>query len=235
MSQTTTAVARGIARVLGVDLDATARAIILAVGGIKGGIGKSTTAMFLALCWALLGLNVLVIDADPKSGSARKWARHARNRDDALPFTVKPHPSEDLEDRIVDEGWAEGFDLIIIDTGGDNDRILRAAYAIADHMLLTASPSPADIDSLPDTAKTTVGSMGERDIPVSLLITSVKSDAMARDAKEELRAVGLSVLKKTVGHRTAYQKAYGWCPESTGDYDAVRFELDNPETEETAA
>ncbi|MEV6400526.1 ParA family protein [Streptomyces sp. NPDC051907] len=220
---------RKITRLLGVDLAHTARAVILAIGGVKGGIGKSTTALFLAYCWALLGIKVLVIDADPKSGTSRKWNRRAKSEGrGGLPFTVKTHVSEDLEDAILDEGWDQEFDLIIIDTGGDNDRILRAAYRIADRMILTASPSPVDIDTLPDTAETTVGELGERDIPVSILITSAKSDRMVKDAKKELRAVGLSVLTSVVKHRLPYQQMYGWPIESGLDYVAVQHELDNP-------
>jgi chromosome partitioning protein len=221
------AVQRTVVRLLGVELAKTNRAVILAIGGIKGGIGKSTSAIMLAHVWAALGLKVLVIDADPKSGSSRKWDRACRSRGEKLPFTVKTHPSEDLEETIADEGWHKQFDLIIIDTGGDNDRILRAAYGIADYMLLTASPSPMDLVSLPDTAKTTVGELGEREIPVSLLITSVKSERMALAAKDELRKVGLSVLSNTVKHRTGYQTDFGWPVQNTRDYGAVQYELDN--------
>lgn len=218
---------RGIDRLLGVELSQVTRAVILAIGGIKGGIGKSTTAILLAYVWATLGLKVLVICADPKSGTSRKWARRANNNQDPLPFTVRTHPSEDLEDRILEEGWERDFDLIIIDTGGENDRILRAAYRIADRMLLTASPSPVDIDVLPDTARTTVGDMGERDIPVSILLTGVKSDSMALDAKREMRSFGLDVLTPVVKHRLKYQQMYGWTPEGGLDYVAVQHELDN--------
>ncbi|MFE2934890.1 AAA family ATPase [Streptomyces sp. NPDC059278] len=229
MSETLNQATRqAVARLLGVELSQVTRAVILAIGGIKGGIGKSTTAMFLAYVWARLGLKVLVICADPKSGTSRKWARRANGNKDPLPFTVRTHPSDDLEDRILEEGWDQDYDLIIIDTGGDNERILRAAYRIADRMLLTASPSPVDIDVLPDTARTTVGDLGERDIPVSILLTSVKSDAMALDAKKEMRSFGLDVLTQTVKHRLKYQQMYGWTPEGGLDYVAVQHELDNP-------
>lgn len=223
-----------LTHLLGYPISELNRAAILAIGGIKGGIGKSTTAIFLAYVYAKLGLKVLIIDADPKSGTSRKWARRATANAAPLPFTVKAHPSEDLEDRILEEGWAEDHDLIIIDTGGDNDRILRAAYRIADRLLLTASPSPVDLDTLRDTARTTVGELGERDIPVSILITSAKSQTMTLDAKKEMRAAGLSVLTAVIKHRLTFQQLYGFSPESGLDYRAVQHELDTP-LKETAA
>lgn len=238
MSESTlnrTAQRRTLTHLLGVPLDRTTRAVILAIGGIKGGIGKSTTAIYLAHVWAAMGLNVLVIDADPKSGTSRKWNRRAQERGHKLPFTVKTHPSEDLEERILEEGWHQEFDLIIIDTGGDNDRILQAAYRIADYMLLTASPSPVDLDTLADSARTAIGKdQGAREVPASVLLTGVKSERMAEDAKREMRKAGIPVLSNVVKHRTAYQLSYTESVKGLHDYPAVQHELDMPREELTA-
>lgn len=218
-------------RLLGLPLDQVTRAVVLAIGGIKGGIGKSTTAIYLAHQWTALGLKVLVICADPGSGTSRKWNKRARELSHPLPFTVKAHPSEDLEDRILEEEWHQEYDLIIIDTGGDDDRILRAAYRIADHMLLTASPSPVDLDTLADSARTAIGTGAQaREIPASILLTGVKSERMSEDAKTQMRKAGIPVLSNVVKHRTAYQNAYLEGFEKAGllDYPAVQHELDNP-------
>ena len=43
---------------------------ILVVGGIKGGIGKSTVAANLAVLAARAGPDVLLIDADPQETTA---------------------------------------------------------------------------------------------------------------------------------------------------------------------
>ena len=39
----------------------------IAIANLKGGVGKSTTALFLAELWALRGKRVLVLDLDPQS------------------------------------------------------------------------------------------------------------------------------------------------------------------------
>lgn len=223
-----------ITHLLGIALGQNADALILAIGGIKGGIGKSTTAIFLAHQWAAQGLKVLVLDADPKSGTSRKWKRMARLRGYKLPFDVETHPSEDLGERIRDEGWSQLYDLIIIDTGGDNDRILQAAYRIANYMLLTASPSPVDLDTLADSARTAVGTGDARDLPASILLTAVKSGRMASDAKREMRKAGIPVLSNVVKHRTAYQIAYTEGISGLYDYPAVQYELDEPREDNTA-
>lgn len=212
--------------VLGHDPSRMARAAVLAIGGIKGGIGKTTSAIFLALAYHRLGVKVLVIDADPGSGSARRWNRRARMNGEPLPFEVVSHPAEDLEERIVDEGWHEQHQLLIIDTGGDSDKILKSAYKIADFLLLTASPSPADLDTMDATARATVGELGDRGIPEYLLITASKSARMVKNAKRDLREAGINVLTNTIGHFVEFQDAYGWTPGSDLGYEAVRYEIE---------
>jgi chromosome partitioning protein len=51
--------------------------MIISIISLKGGVGKTTTALHLATVAALEGLPVTLLDADAES-SALSWARFAR-------------------------------------------------------------------------------------------------------------------------------------------------------------
>lgn len=204
------------------------RATILAIGCVKGGVGKSTTAMFLALCYQRLGATVLVIDADPKNGASRKWSRRAKKAGTPLPFHVAAHPSPDLAEEIEENGWQDDYDLIIIDTGGESDRIWKAAAKVADRLLMTFSPSPADMDALPETAEAVADTVRHHDKHVDILLVKAKGNStMHMQARGELTAVGLPPLSATVPDLTYYQKAYGTLPDDPRHYHRVQYEMDN--------
>ena len=210
------------------------RAVILAIGCVKGGVGKSTTAIFLALVYSLLGARVLVIDADPKNGASRKWYRRAKKAGTPLPFDVATHPSSDLAEEIEENEWDQEYDLIVIDTGGESDRIWKAAATLADRLLMTFSPSPADLDALPETAEAIAEAVrnSSGDKLVDILLVKVKgSSTMGRNARNELAKVGLTAMSATVPDLTYYQLAYGTCPKDPRHYRRVQHELDNPPTD----
>jgi chromosome partitioning protein len=112
----------------------------------KGGTGKSTIAIGLAVAAIEAGHWVCVLEADPL-GSVSNWRRRRTSeeptvetvRDGYTPF----HRIPELARR--------GVTLTIIDTAGGWSEAARAAMAEADFCLIPVRPSLADIEAAPPT------------------------------------------------------------------------------------
>src|SRR5918998_3502661 len=115
----------------------------LAVVNLKGGVAKSTTAVYLACGLAGHG-RTLLIDADPQ-GSALTWSEIA----DGLPAPVVALPIKDLHRRIDDV--ALGRDFVVIDTPPHNTAIVAGALRAADVAVTPIQPSMLDLNRLTST------------------------------------------------------------------------------------
>lgn len=117
--------------------------MIIVCGGIKGGGGKTTTALNLAIMRGLSGFDVLLVDADSiDNGNASDFSAI---RDDAL--EKKCYTAVKLSGKAIAKeipNFAQKFDDIIIDVGGHDSISQRASLTVADLLLLPVFPSSFD-------------------------------------------------------------------------------------------
>ncbi|CAK0775887.1 Chromosome partitioning protein ParA [uncultured Gammaproteobacteria bacterium] len=118
--------------------------MIITVGGIKGGGGKTTAATNLAVMRLLAGRDVLLIDADEQRSSSEFVAQR-----EALGHT--PLPCVQLVGSAVRtqvKQLAPRYDDIVIDTGGRDTASQRAALTVSDLMLIPFQPGNFDLWTL---------------------------------------------------------------------------------------
>lgn len=116
----------------------------IAVTGVKGGIGKTTSSLMLARAAVTTGRSVLLLDADPQQ-SASEWAIEAG--EETMGFDVVATPSRAVLTRRA-ETARDKFDLVIIDTPNQVPSILDAAWEAADTLVLPTRPTPIDMRRL---------------------------------------------------------------------------------------
>src|SRR3954467_9216473 len=106
------------------------RYMIIVVGGIKGGSGKTTIATNLAVIRSAENRNLLLIDADDQETATDfTILRNERNESGAGYTSIKlAGPAV----RTQTQRLADKYDDIIIDTGGRDTTSQRAALTIAD-------------------------------------------------------------------------------------------------------
>ncbi|MEG8177663.1 ParA family protein [Nocardia terpenica] len=148
--------------------------LVVTLGNLKGGVGKTTSAFFLAGYFATVhGLRVLVIDADPLSQTGYSWYRRLGRGEIEVPFTLIAFPSRHVDDCIADN--AENYDVIIVDAGGESADIFKAAIPATDELILLTSVSPSEVKRVPSTYRAAEEAAADaaREIRVRVLMTKV--------------------------------------------------------------
>jgi chromosome partitioning protein len=118
---------------------------VIAIGNLKGGVGKSTLAVNVACSLASRGLRTVLIDTDPQQTSA-SWTRGRR-----LPCPVLARPIRELG---AVGGWLqelaaarERHARVVIDLPAVLSPALAAAFLAADAIVIPTSFSPIDVEA----------------------------------------------------------------------------------------
>ena len=200
---------------------------VIAVGGLKGGIGKSTLAMFIALVYAVIyGRRVLLVDADPASQTGWDWWKLARAAGTPLPLAIETWPHAQVGDMVVDR-TPGNYDIVVIDCGGDSDAILSSAVEICSYALIATTPSKPDIRRVAPTFKSAVeaAQRAGRETEIDAAIVFVKVDNRRDAYNATMRAQTeerLPVLQAQVSNRPAiYADAFGLGTPPVSDLEEV--------------
>src|ERR1700712_4925450 len=118
----------------------------------KGGTGKSTTAMHVAIALAYQGARVAAIDLDPRQRTLHRYlenrAETMKRRKVSLPtatFAVfRGETVEELDALTAEIG--EGHDFVLFDTPGRDDTMARHVATTADTLVTPLNASFVDFD-----------------------------------------------------------------------------------------
>lgn len=114
----------------------------LAIVSRKGGSGKTTIALHLAVAAEALGLTVAVFDLDPQA-SASIWGDRRGDDGPAVVAAQAPRLAA-----LLDHARKQNADLVILDTAPHADSIAAEAVAQADAVLIPCRPSALDLDAV---------------------------------------------------------------------------------------
>ena len=178
--------------------------MLIALANPKGGVGKSTIAVHLAVMAHEQGLKVAFIDADVQQSGSR-WLR-----DLAAPFPVRrlTTPEEVIEQ--ADEIDRQ-HQLTIADGPAGLTEVTRAVLMVCDLALLPCGPSALDLHALHDALRTLRQAQKIRQGPPKAVIVPNKLQSGYRLSRELLEAApGLGVpCVEGLRLRQAYAEAAG--------------------------
>ena len=170
-------------------------AYVVVVGNEKGGAGKSTMAMHIAVALINVGQRVATIDVDSRQRTftryienRRAWARKT-GRELKLPmhFCVARGSTLRLDENEAIEfaGFAEAVvavershDFVVVDTAGTDNYLTRLAHSMADTLVTPLNDSFVDLDVIGVVDASTYAVIGESHYA-----------AMVREARRQRRAI----------------------------------------------
>jgi chromosome partitioning protein len=191
----------------------------IAVVNLKGGVGKTTTAVHLAAALAEDG-RTLLIDADPHR-SALSWSELVG---DAFPCPVIALPVRDLHRRLRD--LADGFAHAVIDTPPNDVAVTRSAVMAAETVVVPLAPSTMDIDRLRETLELIADLEPTHPIDLRVLVVRARARTrLAEDIRTVLGELDAPLMTAVVPLREAYAGAFGAPPAPHVDYAAVLGEI----------
>lgn len=123
---------------------------IITVGSTKGGVGKTTIALNIAIARAMQGRDVWLIDAD-RQGTA-STALAIRGEAGRVPAIATAHYPEGGALRTQLLHQRSKFQDIVIDAGGRDSTALRAALVLSDLVIVPFQPRSIDVWAVADIA-----------------------------------------------------------------------------------
>ena len=117
--------------------------MIITIGGIKGGSGKTTIATSLAVMRANAGHAVLFIDTDDQETATDFTALRGAKLPDGVGYTGIKLTGTAVRGETLK--LRDNYSDIVIDTGGRDTTSQRAALAISDLLLVPFVPRSFDV------------------------------------------------------------------------------------------
>ena len=170
----------------------------IAVVSQKGGVGKTTLALHLAVAWATAGRNTAVLDLDPQA-SAAKWSDR---REAEMPVVLSAHASrlEHEMQRVRDTGG----DVLILDTAPHLDSATLTAAKAADLVLVPCRPAILDLEAVTNTLDL-IQTTGKPTVVVLNAVGAQGGEAI--EASEAIAALDVTVCLPRLVNRVAFARA----------------------------
>lgn len=179
---------------------------IVTIAQQKGGAGKTTVCVHLAVAWAAMkDKSVALVDVDPQ-GSLGEWFE-ARER-------TLGEDGAGLEFRTA-SGWGarreaqrltRDFDFVVIDTPPHADLDAKPAIEAADLVVIPVQPTPVDLWA----TRSTLELLGDSGPDGIIVLNRVPPRSrLTGEMTEAIKGFGGDIAKTTLGNRILYASCLG--------------------------
>jgi chromosome partitioning protein len=181
--------------------------VIFTVGNVKGGVGKTTLAVNLAIAFANARRDVLLIDGD-EQGTALAFT-HLRTTAKGQPgYTAVALRGPNIRTQV--RQLAPKYSDIVIDVGGRDTGSLRAALTVTDVVLIPAKPRSFDLWGVDQTADLVTEAREINELLRAIAVLN-EADPQGKDNQAAINALrevpSLEVAPVMIGRRKAFPNA----------------------------
>lgn len=161
----------------------------------KGGAGKTTLTVHLAVAACIGGKETAIIDLDPQA-SAAGWGD---SRKQETPAVVSAQAAR--LPKVLEAAVNNGADLAIIDTAPHSETAALAAIRAADLILIPCRPAILDLRAIGDTID--LVNLASKTATVVLNAVPPRG-SLADEAVEAIAPLGVSIAPIRIGQRAAF-------------------------------
>jgi chromosome partitioning protein len=184
--------------------------MIVTVGNTKGGVGKTTLALNLAVSRALASSDVWLIDGDRQQTAATAISMRSEAGHMPAIACASYHEGPMLRSQVLQQ--KAKFTDIVIDVGGRDSTALRAALMVTDVLVVPFQPRSLDVWALSDIAELLKEANSMRDGLRAYAVLNC-ADPAGADNRDAAGAVEqypeLTYLDAPIHRRKAYANAAG--------------------------
>lgn len=170
----------------------------IAIISQKGGAGKTTVAVHLAVAAELCNLKTAIFDLDPQA-SAASWAD---KREKDAPVVVSAQAAR--LSNLLEQAYSQSADLVIIDSAPNADSASLASARVADLILIPCRPAAFDLNAI----GTTLSLAAVANKPAYVLLNAVPHHGkVGEEAKTALKNGGINVVDPVLHYLVAFSHA----------------------------
>lgn len=177
--------------------------MVITIGSQKGGAGKSTVAINMALMIASSSKDykVALVDTDKQRSCIQTLAKN--KRDNLKVYEIQKKPN-----RVILELKE---DVVVVDTPPHSHEVMHLAAAVSDVVLIPIQPSPLDIRAASDTVKALeiIKAEVNPDLQCCFLLNRLKAGTiLAKEVRATVEKLyPFSVLDTSLFDRQVYKQS----------------------------
>jgi len=166
----------------------------------KGGCGKTTIAIGLAVAAAQAGKTALIIDLDPQATACNWSDRREATSETRNPIVIDAQPAR--LPAALQKAEQGGVDLVLIDTPARSEQSALAAAKAADLVLIPCRPQAYDLETVPNTLEIVKLAGAPRTLAVLNAVPA--KGGRHEQALALLARLSLPVCPQVIGARAAF-------------------------------